>query len=112
MAKGEWMYCGSEWADLINVIKLEKNPAERVREFHDMIKRDELTVEDVHSAWGMLDREEIENCAEGWFYDYDLEDAAALGRNGITYWFFNTSTGEAMRIHYSVLITCSGIVTV
>lgn len=112
MAKSEWMYCGSEWDDLVDIIKLEKNPAERLREFHDIIKREGLTLEDVYFTWLMLNKEEMEGCAEEWFYDDDLKSAAALGYNDVIYWFFNIFTGEAMRIRYSVQITCSGIAAV
>lgn len=120
MAKREWLYCGDDWTDIVNIIKLEKNLTKRVREFHDIIEREGLTVGDAtvgdaYPTWRLFKREEIEGCTEEWFYDndyYALMDDTTLGNNKVTYWFFNIRTGEAMRIGYSMQITCSGIVTV
>ena len=108
MAKNEWLYCGSDWSDLINIIKLEKNCDERLREFHDILKREGLTTENVIDEWYVIEKSDIKSCVNEWLYDNDLEDAAVLG--GLTYWFFNIYTGEALYIKCSVTISCSDII--
>ena len=47
MAKNEWLYCGNDWSDIINIIKLEKNRDERLREFHAILKREGLAIKNV-----------------------------------------------------------------
>lgn len=109
MAKDEWLYCGGDWTDLVNIVKAEKNCDERLREFHDILKEDEMTVEDVVNSWFVLEKSDIEECVKDWFYVDDLEEAAVLG--GLTYWFFNIYTGEALNVKCSINISCSGIIT-
>lgn len=107
MAKNEWLYCGGDWDDLINIIKLEKNCDERLREFHDILKRDGVTVKDVIDSWSVLEKLDIQDCVNEWLYD-DLEEAATL--DSLIYWFFNIYTGEALHIKCSVNISCSDII--
>lgn len=109
MAKDEWLYCGGDWDDLVNIIKLEKNCDERLREFHDILKREGMTVKNVIDAWFVLEKSEIQGCVNEWLYDNDLENAAVLG--SLTYWFFNIYTGEALHIKCSINISCSDIIT-
>ena len=56
----------------------------------------------------MIEKSDIKNCVNEWLYDNDLEDVVTLG--GITYWFFNIYTGEALHIKCSVSIFCSDII--
>lgn len=108
MAKNKWLYCNGEWSDIIGIIKLEKDCNERLREFHDMLKREELTTKDVIDEWFVVKKSDIKEYVNEWLYDNDLEEAAALG--GLTYWFFNIYTGEALHIKCSVSISCSDII--
>ena len=109
MAKSEWLYCDDDnWFDIIDIIKLEKNCNERLREFHDILKRGELTIEDVINEWCVLEKSEIKDCVNDWVYNNDLENVATLG--SLTYWFFNIYTGEALHIKCSVSISCSNII--
>ena len=108
MAKNDWLYCGNDWYDIVNIVKLEKNCDERLREFHDILKREGLTIKDVIDEWYVLEKSEIEECVNEWLYYSDLEDAATLG--DLTYWFFNIYTGEALHIKCSVSISCSNII--
>lgn len=105
MAKNEWLYCGNDWYDIINIIKLEKNCDERLREFHDILEREELTIDDVIDEWYVVEKSDIKDCVNEWVYGDDLEDLATLGN--LTYWFFNIYTGEALHIKCSVSISCS-----
>lgn len=108
MAKHEWLYCSDDWSDLVNIIKLEKNCNERLREFHDMIKRDGITTKDIIDEWYVIEKSDIKNCANELFYDYDLEEAINLGK--LIYWFFNIYTGEALHINYCVTVSSSDII--
>lgn len=109
MANREWLYCDDiNWSDMINIIKLEKNPTERLREFHDLIKRDEMSVEDVIDEWGTIDKSEIKDYLHNCLYGGDLEDAAVLG--SLIYWFFNIYTGEAFHIKCSVKVSYSDVI--
>ena len=108
MAKNDWLYCDNDWYDIVNIVKLEKNCDERLREFHDILKREGLTIKDVIDEWYVLEKSEIEECVNEWLYYNDLEDAATLG--DLTYWFFNIYTGEALHIKCSVSISCSNII--
>lgn len=110
MAKREWLCCDdTNWFDLINIIKLENNCNERLREFHDILKREEATIKDIIETWCVVDKSSIKDYVNDWLYSDDLEDAAALG--SLTYWFFNIYTGEALHIKCSVNISCSDIIT-
>lgn len=96
MAKCEWLYCNdNDWSDIINIIKLVHNREERLREFHDMLKRDEMTIDDVIDEWWVTEKSNIEECVRELVED-DLETMFVLGK--CTYWFFNIYTGEAMHI--------------
>ena len=108
MAKEEWLYCNDDWFDLVNIIKMEKNSNKRLHEFNEMLKRDEMTINDVIGEWYVVEKSDIEDCVNEWLYNYDLEDAVTLG--GLTYWFFNIHTGEAVHIKCSVNIFCSNII--
>jgi hypothetical protein len=108
MAKKEWLYCNDDWFDLINIIKMEKNSNKRLCEFNEMLKRDEMTVENVIDEWSVIEKSDIENCVNEWFYDYNLANAVTLG--GLTYWFFNIYTGETLHIKCSVNISFSDII--
>lgn len=108
MVKNEWLCCNGDWSDIINIIKLEKNCDERLREFRDILKREELTTKNIIDQWCVIEKSDIKICVNEWFYDNDLEDVAVP--EGLTYWFFNINTGEALHIKYSVTISCSGIV--
>ena len=105
MAKNEWLYCTSDWSDIVNIIKLEKNCDERLREFHDILEREDLTIENVVDEWYVVEKSDIKDCVNEWVYGDDLEDLATLGN--LTYWFFNIYTGEALRIKCSVSISFS-----
>ena len=111
MAKCEWLYCNSDWNDLINIIKLEKNPSKRLEEFNFLlnIDGDNLTINDVVDNWTVLTENDIENAANEWFYNYDIQEGIDLGH--VTYWFFNIYTGKAVHIKYSVSVSCSDIIT-
>ena len=110
MAKCEWLYCNSDWNDLINVIKLEKNRDNRLSEFHDMLKRDDITIKDVINEWYVITgKSNIMGYTNEWFYNYDIQEGIDLGH--VVYWFFNIYTGEAVHIKYSVSVSCSDIIT-
>lgn len=109
MANDKWLYCSDDWFDLINIIKLEKNPEERLREFYRILGREDLTIADVIAEWAVVEKDEIELCVEDWFYDDD-DLAYILGNNGITYWFFNICTGEAIHINYHTEVTHSNMI--
>ena len=110
MAKREWLYCGNDWCDIINIIKLEKNCNERLREFHDILKRDELTIEDVVDEWCVVEKADIKDCVDEWFFNDDIEfnNLSILNNNSsqkYTYWFFNINTGESKRINITLNIS-------
>lgn len=110
MARDKWLYCSDDdWFDLINIIKLEKNPEERLREFYRILGREDLTIAEVISEWTVIEKSNIMRYVNDWFYDDDIQEGVDLGY--ITYWFFNICTGEAVHIKYLVNISCSGIVT-
>lgn len=104
MAKHEWLYCGNDWNDITNIIKLEKNPKNRLQEFNDILQREKLTINDIFEVWCVLQKDEIQECVADWFYDEDI-----INTNEKIYWFFNIYTGEALHIKY--VISYSGIVT-
>ena len=103
MAKREWLYCGEDWDDVVNIIKLTKNPKERLQEFNNILKREDMTIDDIFEDWPIEEKENIENSAETLLYEeeFDINDS-------IIYWFFNIYTGEALHIKYS--LNCSGII--
>lgn len=107
MAKREWLYCNSDWDDLINIAKLEKNHRKRLQEFQQILDREDLTIKDVLDSWTVLCKEDIKKCAEDWFY----EDSDGIWSNTFIYWFFNIYTGEIQHIKYTVTVTNSGIIT-
>lgn len=109
MASDKWLYCSDDWFDLINIIKLEKNPEERLREFYRILGREDLTIAEVISEWTVIEKSNIMRYVNEWFYNDDTEEGVDLGY--VTYWFFNICTGEAVHIKYLVNISCSGIVT-
>ena len=107
MAKREWLCCNDEWLDLINIIKLTSNPAERLQEFQQILKHDHITIKDVINEWAVITKEEISDEAKNQFLIDDMIDYI---NDEIIYWFFNIYTGEAVHIKYSVKIICSGII--
>lgn len=109
MAKDEWLYCGGDWDGLVNIIKVEKNCDERLHKFHDILKEDGMTVEDVIDSWFVLEKSDIQECVKDWLYNDDFEDVATLG--SLIYWFFNIYTGEALHVKCSVNISYSDIIT-
>ena len=94
MAKQEWLYCGYDWKDVSDIIKLTKNPNKRLQEFNDILRKDEMTVNDILKRWHVLDKKEIESYTEEWFFSESEMNSS------ITYWFFNIYTGEALHIIY------------
>lgn len=107
--KREWLYCNSEWQDVINVVKLEKNHTKRLKEFNFLLNvdGDNLTTNDVVNNWTVLAEDDIKDAADEWFHEdmfnhYETDD--------IIYWFFNIYTGEARHIKYTIKINCSGII--
>lgn len=110
MANDKWLYCNDDWFDLINVIKLVKNCDDRLSEFHDMLKRDDMTIKDVIDEWYVIaGKSNIMSYVNEWFYNYDLQEGIDLGH--VIYWFFNIYTGEAVHVKYSVSVSCSDIIT-
>ena len=107
MAKREWLYCDSDWNDLINIVKLEKNHHKRLQEFQQILDKEDLTIKNVLDSWMVLYKEDIKECVEEWFF-YDSND---IQSNTFIYWFFNIYTGETQHIKYTVNITVSGIIT-
>lgn len=109
MTKYEWLYCNSDWNDLINIIKLKKNPSKRLEEFKFLltIDGDNLTINDVLDTWTVLTENDIENAANEWFHE-DVFNYRET--NDIIYWFFNIYTGEARHIKYTVKVDCSGVI--
>lgn len=110
MAKREWLYCGNDWYDIIDIIKLEKNHDERLREFHDILKRDYLTIKDVIDSWCVIEKADIKNCVDEWFFNDDVEfdDLSILNNNSsqkCTYWFFNINTGESKHVNITLNVS-------
>lgn len=105
MAKEKWLYCGHDWDDIVNIIKLTRNPKERLQKFNNIIKREKLTINDILETWCILEKRDIEDCADEWFYNDDIGE---VENKECIYWFFNIFTGEALHIKYS--IKCSGII--
>lgn len=102
MAKQKWLYCGYDWQDIVNIIKLTKNPNERLQEFNDLLRRENVTINDILEVWCVLEKNDIKPSTEKWFLDDSEVD------NIVIYWFFNIYTGEALHIKYS--INCTGII--
>lgn len=107
MAKREWLYCNSDWKDLINIIKLEKSHHERLQEFQQILDREDTTIKDVLDSWTVVCEEDIKDCVEEWFF----YDSNGIESNTFIYWFFNIYTGETQHIKYTVTVTNSGIIT-
>ena len=101
MAKQEWLYCGYDWKDITNIIKQTKNPKKRLQKFNNVLRKENMTINDILEIWGVFDKKDIKPCTEEWF-----SNDSEMNSN-ITYWFFNIHTGEALHIKYS--IKCSGI---
>ena len=107
-SKYEWLYCNYDWMDLINIIKLEKNPSKRLEQFKFFLNADGLTMKDVVNTWTVLVEGDLENAASEWFHEdvfFNYHET-----NDVIYWFFNIHTGEARHIKYTVKIDCSGII--
>lgn len=110
MVNDKWLYCSEDyWFDVVNIIKLEKNPEKRLREFYRILGREDLTIAEVISEWAVIEKSDIMKYVNEWFYNDDIQEGVDLGY--VTYWFFNICTGEAVHIKYLVNISCSGIVT-
>lgn len=107
MAKREWLYCDSDWKDLINIVKLEKSHRERLQEFQQILNKEDATIKDVLNSCTVLCEEDIKECVEEWFFD----DSDGTQSNTFVYWFFNIYTGETQHIKYTVTVTSSGIIT-
>jgi hypothetical protein len=103
MAKKEWLYCNYDWNDMIDVIKAEKNCDKRLHKFHNILAEEDITVQYVVDSWDVIDKSDIKDRVDEWFYNYDLEDAAN-GKNFV-YWFFNIYTGEALHIECSINVS-------
>lgn len=99
--KCEWLYCDTEWNDIINVIKLTNNQNERLKEFRNILKREKVPFEDIEDEWCVFDERDIEDCVEEWFFDDGLKENI--------YWFFNIYTGKALHIKYTTHY-CSEII--
>ena len=107
MAENDWLYCGIDWSDLINIIKATDNPAERLQEFNDILERDGLDIDDVMDTWSIFDKEDILPATE----ELIVEDNENMcSEEPIIYQFFNLYTGEAVHVKYQVEIHCSGLV--
>lgn len=107
MAEKNWLYCGIDWSDLINVIKATDNPAERLQEFNDILERDGLSIDDVVDTWVVFAEEDILPATEEWIVE-DNENMCS--EEPFIYWFFNLYTGEAVHVKYQIEIHCSGLV--
>lgn len=109
MTKYKWLPCDEDWSDVINIIKLEKNCNERLREFHNLLERDGLTLDSVIDNWCVIEKSYIEEFAET-SLEEEYVETLADNETSFTYWFFNIYTGEALHVKYSVKVSCSGII--
>lgn len=106
MAKENWLYCNADWSDLINIIKITDNSAKRLQEFNNILKRDNLNIDDVVDTWVVFAEEDILPATKEWI----VEDENICLEEPTIYWFFNIYTGKAIHVKCQIEIHCSGLI--
>jgi len=94
-----WLFCNSDWDELIDVIKSEKNAKKRLQIFHKIIKKENLDKEDIIDIWLVANnKKDIKEYTDDMVRDDFIENE----KTHFNYWFFNIYTGEALHVNYII----------
>lgn len=114
----EWLWCGGDWEELIDIIKENKSFSARQKAFKEMLTAENISLIDIIENWrgSVLSENEILYYVDEWTFEegFPFDDVNLMTNdvyhNSLGYWFYNIYTGQSKHVKVFVNVVRTPII--
>lgn len=114
----EWLWCGGDWKEVIDIIKENKSFTARQKAFSEMLAAQDMSLIDIVNIWrgSVLSENEILYYVDEWTFEegFPFDDVNLMTNdvyhNSLDYWFYNIYTGQSKHVKVFVNVVRTPII--
>ena len=114
----EWLWCGGDWKEVIDIIKENKLFSARQKAFKEMLTAEDINLIDIIGNWRgcVLSENEILYYVDEWTFEegFPFDDVNLITshvyNNSLDYWFYNIYTGQSKHVTVSLNVVRTPVI--